>query len=93
MTTIWRSLDEEGVAHDAAEDLIKFYAKPHFEQLDPAMLRNSWARPMKPAGGFWRRQALGSAGRRTYAATTTCLGFGRQGRGGCIANGMTIKSA
>ena len=39
-------LDEEGVAHDAAEDLIKFYAKP-LNGWTPAMLRNGWYAHMK----------------------------------------------
>ena len=83
-------LDEEGVAHDAAEDLIKFYAKP-LNGWTPAMLRNGWYAHMRPMLESWRRRASNSAGRRT-AATSARRGFGQPGTWWVhIANGMTIK--
>ena len=76
-------LDEEGVAHDAAEDLIKFYAKP-LNGWTPAMLRNGWYAHMRPMLESWRRRASNSAGRRT-AATSARRASGSRGRGGCTS--------
>ena len=74
-------LDEEGVAHDAAEDLIKFYAKP-LNGWTPAMLRNGWYAHMKPM--LEKLEAAGVEFGRT-AATTARRASGSRGRGGCTS--------
>ena len=83
-------LDEEGVAHDAAEDLIKFYAKP-LNGWTPAMLRNGWYAHMKPM--LEKLEAAGvEFGRTPDGRYHRTQGFGQPGTWWVhIANGMTIK--
>ncbi|MFQ8737643.1 MAG: FAD-binding protein [Bilophila wadsworthia] len=83
-------LDEEGVAHDAAEDLIKFYAKP-LNGWTPAMLRNGWYAHMRPM--LEKLEAAGvEFGRTPDGRYHRTQGFGQPGTWWVhIANGMTIK--
>ena len=83
-------LDEEGVAHDAAEDLIKFYAKP-LNGWTPAMLRNGWYAHMRPM--LEKLEAAGvKFGRTPDGRYHRTQGFGQPGTWWVhIANGMTIK--
>ena len=83
-------LDEEGVAHDAAEDLIKFYAKP-LNGWTPAMLRNGWYAHMRPM--LEKLEAAGvEFGRTPDGRYLRTQGFGQPGTWWVhIANGMTIK--